>query len=330
MKKSFVVPILEKLAKELGVRLEIEPRFGYVARIVLPDGRRRYLRNTVFDLNGSGATEIAKDKAYAAHFLSLDGYPVPQGDSFATREWAKKIKSNKGPDAAWSYAQQLGLPVIVKPNSKSQGSGVALPRNKREFFRAVTEASRSERMFLVQQRAVGRDYRIVVLDREIISAYERMPLTVIGDGRSNITQLLAKKQAAFVKEGRDTELKPNDPRITQTLRMHKLTRTSVLARERSLKLLPNANLSTGGDARDVTQCLHPKWKKLAVRIARDMNLRYIGIDVMTEAELSDPPAEYTIIEVNAAPGLDNYASMGATQMRVVHELYRKVMLALMV
>jgi len=169
-----------------------------------------------------------------------------------------------------------------------------------------------------------------VLDGEVISAYERMPLAVTGDGRSSVAKLLSAKQAAFVKEGRDTVLKPDDPRITAMLRMLKLTRRSVLEKGRSVRLLPNANLSTGGDARDVTSTLHPKWKKLAVRIARDMNLRYIGIDVMTEDELSDVPGDYTLIEVNAAPGLDNYASIGEAQMSVVRELYRKVLLALLV
>ncbi len=328
MKKSFVIPMLRELAAELGFTLDVEPRYGYAARLVLPDGRTRLLRNTVFDLNGAGATEIAKDKDYAAWFLARSGYPVPEGDSFHTREWARKINSGRTPEMAWEYAKQLGLPVIVKPNSKSQGAGVSLPRTKREFFRAVARASRHERVFLVQRPVVGKDFRIVVLDGQAISAYERLPLAVIGDGRSTVAELLAAKQRRFDAVGRDTRLQPDDPRITEALRFHRFTRDSVLAAGITQRLLPNANLSTGGDARDVTASLHPAWKRLAAGIARDMNLRYIGVDVMTEAELSDPPGSYVVIEINAAPGLDNYASIGETQVRVVRDLYRKVLQAL--
>ena len=330
MKKSFVMPLFIEIAHELGFTFEVEERYGYVARLLLPDGRTRYLRNTVFDLNGAGATEVAKDKDYAAYFLVRSGYPVPEGESFHTREWAKKIKSSRTPEMAWWYAHSLGLPVIVKPNSKSQGSGVSLAHNKREFMSAVARASKSERVFLVQRPVQGRDYRIVVLDGEVISAYERLPLTVTGDGRSSVLQLLKRKQKAFVQEGRDTEIDFNDPRITQMLREMKLTRASVIPRGLIVRLLPNANLSTGGDARDVTDVLHRDWHALAKRIACDMNLRYIGIDVMTEYALSGPPGKYTIIEVNAAPGLDNYATIGAAQARIVKELYRKVLLALAV
>lgn len=329
MKKSFVIPILQELAAELGATLEVESRYGYVARLVLPDGRTRLMRNTVFDLNGAGATDVAKDKDYAAYFLKLSGWPVTEGDAFPTREWAEKIKSKRLPEAAWKYARSLGLPVIVKPNSKSQGSGVSLAHNRTEFFRAVARASKSERMYLVQRLVQGSDYRIVVLDGEVISAYERLPLAVTGDGHSTIAKLLRDKQARFIEEGRDTELKLADPRITAMLRKRGLTRASVLERGRKVVLLPNANLSTGGDARDVTQELHSEWRRVAKRIARDMNLRYIGIDVMTERSLAEKPGDYTIIEINAAPGLDNYASIGGEQMKVVKDLYRKVMVALM-
>ncbi|MCC7357812.1 cyanophycin synthetase [Candidatus Uhrbacteria bacterium] len=330
MKPSFITPILRELAQEMGVDMLIEPTYGYVGCIRLPNGKKRFFRNTCFDLNGSGSTEIAKDKDYAAFFLKELGYPVPLGQAFHTRRWCKAIDSNRTPEKAWEYAQSLGLPVIVKPNSKSQGSGVALAHNKREFFKAVTEASTNERVFLVQKPVQGKDYRIVVLDGEIISAYERRPLTIQGDGEKTIQELLQTKQAHFNSIGRDTVLDLKDPRILTTLKRNKLSLNSVIKRGEDIKLLPNANLSTGGDAVDLTPSLHPAWKKLCASLSRNMNLRYIGIDIMTETPLNQTPGDYTVIEINAAPGLDNYASIGETQMHIVKELYRKVLMAMLI
>lgn len=328
MKPSFVIPILVKAATELGIRLEVEPRYGYVARLVLPDGGTRFMRNTVFDLNGAGATEIAKDKDYASYFLEQSGYPTPIGDSFHTREWAKAIGSSKSVDAAWEYAKTLGMPVFVKPNSKSQGAGVSLARNKREFYRAVARASKNERVFLVQKPVIGKDYRIVCLDGEVISAYERVPLIVTGDGTSTIRELLDVKQEEFIRVGRDTVLQIDDPRITSSLDRSHLTRESVLPSGQTVTLLPNANLSSGGNAIDATDSIHPDWRELSRRIARDMNLRYIGIDIIMSGTLSDPPQEYCVIEINAAPGIDNYASIGEEQTKIVERLYREVLIAL--
>ncbi len=74
MKKSFVTPILKKIARELAVRIEVEPRYQYAGRFVLADGSYRYFRGTNMDINPLGASEIAQDKDYAQYFLQKTGY----------------------------------------------------------------------------------------------------------------------------------------------------------------------------------------------------------------------------------------------------------------
>lgn len=329
MKPSFISPIFEKIAQRMGVTIHIEPRYRYVGQIVRPDGQKRYFRNTNFDLNPLGASEIAHDKAYAGYFMEKMGYSVPVGQAFFTDRWCAIIKSRRNPEAAYRYGCRLEFPVIVKPNSKSQGWGVCKTHNKKEFMQAVRALSGRENVFLVQKVAPGRDYRIVVLDEEIISAYQRLPLSVTGDGRNTIRGLLRLKQKQFQRAGRDTVLAPDDFRITNQLKQAGLSLNSTLSKNRRVELMPNANLSTGGDALDVTETLHPDWQKLAIQLTRDMNLRYCGVDVMTEGTLQEPPRSYVILEVNAAPGLDHYASSGAQQLRIVEEMYQKVLTAML-
>lgn len=328
-KPCFVSPFIEKIAREIGVEINLEPTYGYVGQIVLSNDRKRYFRSTNFDLNPLGASEIARDKAYASYFMGLMGYPQVEGDTFFTEHWCAVIGSQRNPEMAYRYARRLGFPVIVKPNSKNQGSGVCKVHNKKEFMQAVRALSGRENVFLVQRVALGRDYRIVVLDREIISAYQRLPLSVVGNGRSTIQQLLRFKQQQFRQVGRDTVLPLEDFRITNQLRRSNLSLLSVLPKGKRVELLSNANLSSGGDALDVTRTMHPTWRRLAIRLARDMNLRYCGIDVVTEGTLGEPPTSYFILEINAAPGLDNYASSGARQRRIVERMYRKVLEAML-
>lgn len=329
MKPSFVSPIIEKVAQKLGIKIYVEPRYGYAGQLVLPGGQTRYFQGTKFDLNSLGAAEIAQDKAYATHFLRRFGYPVPEEREFFTDRWCAVIGSKRDWQAAYRYAKRLGWPVIVKPNSKSQGSGVAEVYNKRELRQAVRSFAGRERVFLVQRRLIGIDYRIVVLDREVISIYERRPLSVIGDGQSTINRLLRKKQAKFVDEGRDTIIPVDDFRITNRLRRLGLSRDSKLGSGQQVVLLPNANLSTGGDAIDVTDNTHLAWRRLAVKIAKDMNLRYVGIDVISQSLLTKAPGDYAVLEVNAAPGLDNYAALGSKQLARVEAMYEKVVKAML-
>ncbi|MBA3724879.1 MAG: hypothetical protein H0W86_00130 [Armatimonadetes bacterium] len=57
--------------------------------------------------------------------------------------------------------------------------------------------------------------------------------------------------------------------------------------------------------------IHPEFKGLCVELTRKMGLRYCGVDLLViDGDISDAPLEYVIIEINAAPGIDNYAATG--------------------
>jgi D-alanine-D-alanine ligase-like ATP-grasp enzyme len=328
MKPSFVTPILQKIARKAGVKIVVEPEYRYAGQVILPDGRKRYFKGTYFDLNPAAASEIAKDKAYTDFFLKKMGYSTIEGEAFFTDEWCRIIGSDKNAQAAYRYARTLGFPVIVKPNDLSQGAGVCKAHGKKEFFEAIARWPARVRVFLVQRVAPGSDYRMVVLDGEVISAYRRIPLAVTGDGRSSIRQLLRVRQRFFARTGRDTVINIDDPRIAQKLKRQKLTLDSIPASDQSVTLLDNANLSTGGEAQDVTAILHPSYRKLATAIPHDMGLRFCGVDIMSEGDIASPCTDYHVIEINASPGLDHYADIGKQQQKTVEDLYLKVLLAL--
>lgn len=328
-KESLVLGrMLQKIAPRIGAKIVLEPEWGIVGQITFKSGRHSYFRYNTVDLNSLGASEIAKDKDYANFFMKLMGYPVvPGSKTFFSDRWSKAIGSPRNIDAAYRYAKGLGLPVVVKPNSGSQGVGVAFVRNKHEFYRAMRAVFEIDRVALVQEPVHGKDYRIVVLDKKVISAYERIPLSIVGDGKSTILSLLKKKQKEFVASSRDTFIKLNDPRMAEKLKRQKLNFSSVPVKGERVFLLDNANLSSGGDSVDVTKKIHPEFGKIAVKLTKDMGLRLCGVDLMIDGDISQKPVTYSywVLEINSAPGLDHYARSGKVQEKIVENLYLEVL-----
>ncbi len=320
--------MLQSLAPKIGARVVLEPEWKIAGQIIYKNGTQRYFRYNTIDLNPVGASDIAKDKDYANFFMRKMGYPTIQGKTFFSDEWCEAIGSTRDIDAAYRFAKKLGFPVIVKPNSGTQGIDVALVHNKAEFYRAMRQIFKHDRVALVQRQVRGRDYRIVVLDSKVISAYERIPLNVVGDGRSTIRQLLTKKARAFLASSRDTRIKLDDPRIRNKLRHQRLSMRSITRSGERIFLLDNANLSSGGDAMDVTQNIHPAFRKLAIKLTKDMGLRLCGVDLMIEGDIRNAPKKYWVLEINAAPGLDHYVQTGPAQQKVVENLYLKVLKSL--
>src|SRR3989344_4376295 len=124
-RESLLLPhLLQKIAPKVGAHVLVEPEWGLAGQISFKDGTKRYFKYNTLDLNPVGASDIAKDKDYAAFFMRSMGYPAVPGKAFYSDSWCKRIGSKRNMHAAYSYARTLGFPVVVKPNEGSHGEGV--------------------------------------------------------------------------------------------------------------------------------------------------------------------------------------------------------------
>jgi|SRR3989344_3136118 len=328
---SQISVLIAEIAPKYGISVQIEPSQGRVGRLRTPDGRLYYFKGPNVDLNTLGATEVARDKDYAAYFMADLGYPVPRGKAFLNEKWTQIAGSKANRAAALEYAHELGFPIIVKPNSKSHGVGVQKVETYEDFMPAIDRVFNEvmDNVALVQEAVEGDDFRLLVLDNEVMAAYMRKPLQVLGDGNSTIMELLIQKQIQFRQNGRDTRIKLDDPRIAVKLLRGGLNFTSVVATGVEINLLDNANLSSGGEAVDVTDTIDESYKQMAVNLTREMGLRFCGVDIITPEPISRTIGNYTVIEINAAPGVDYYTQIGEAQQEIIRQTYEKILQALL-
>ncbi|MEH2313566.1 MAG: cyanophycin synthetase [Nostoc sp.] len=327
METPFVTSIIQKVAEEIGAVVLVDPECTFVGLITFKNGNKTFFRTTRFSVNSSASASIAKDKGVSSFFLNKFGYKVTEGKTFFSKELCEEIANYRNIDAGFYYAKELGFPLIVKPINLSQGAFVTKVHNKQEYYQAAKKILQKISGFIVERFYSGNDYRIVVFDDEVVSAYQRIPLFIMGDGQSNVFELLQEKQETFIKNGRKEIIDFEDYRIKKNLQRRKLNFSSVIPKNNIVYLLDNANLSTGGEAIDFTENIHPDFQKLAVSITKDMELRLAGVDILT-SDITSPMVDYTIIEVNGAPSLTHYASFGEVQTKRVENLYLKILKAL--
>lgn len=327
----YLTKLLIKLAPRVGAKFVVEDEWHIAGQIIYPNGVVRSMRYLTLDLNNVASADIARDKDYAKFFMKYHGYPVARSQTFFEDSWAKMLGSSRTISEAINYANKKGYPVMVKPNSKSQGTGVCVVHNDAELKNTLRKIFKIDRVALVEEYKPGHDYRVVVCDGEVISAYQRVALSVVGDGKSSILNLLKQKQRSFEKMGRDTRIDFEDIRIRLKLKKQKFSFKSILKKGEKVFLLDNANLSTGGDSVDMTDKIHKSFYKIATKLTADMGLRIAGVDIMiTSGDITQDVknCEYYIIEINAAPGLDHYVTTGAKQKKIVEAMYLKILKAL--
>ncbi len=320
-------PFLSRLQEAcdlVGAELEVIPDAGNSGRITLPSGRACYFNRLRWDLNTMGAAAIALDKAATAHVLKRFGYTVPTGRSFS---YDGRLREARDIGGAYAYARKLGLPVLVKPNDSYGDQHVSVVYTRAQFYAAAREVFAASKKLLVQCIARGSDCSIVVVDGEVLMASEKTRPHVLGDGHSGIRKLIATSQRRSRAAGHPTELRVDDVRVGRHLAHGGRTLETVPAAGQRVELLPCGNLGVGGDVRVVTDVLHPRLRALAIRAVGDMGLRLASVDLVLSRPSDAPPKRCTVLEVNAAPGLDTHERKPGWSRRRVDRLCR-ILLAL--
>ena len=256
---------------------------------------QKRIQATVTSDTSSIGVEIACDKEDTKHLLEMAEVPIPKGDI---------VRSEAGLEDA---IDDIGYPVVTKPINGNHGRGITANitnwEDAKVAFAAAKEVSRS---VIVEKFITGEDYRLLVINHTLVAAALRTPAHVIGDGKSNIQQLIDKvnedPRRGYGHEEVLTMIKVNE--MTEgILEQMNYTLETILPEGEFLKLKDTANLSTGGTATDVTDIVHPANVFMAERISKIIGLDICGIDVMT-SDISLPLSETggAVLEVNAGPG----------------------------
>ena len=325
-KKHFVLPVLEEIAKEKNVTIIPDEEEGNFSIFIFNNGKRFIAKDYPFNINYAGSISLCTNKSACANFLDIMGFRVPKQKYFVRKSHVE-VTLTELKKAFDNPLELLGFdfPMIIKPNGLSQGVGVYKISNKEEGIICTKKImGLKEKLFLLQEYCSGHDFRIVVLGDKVIQAYERVPFQIIGNGYDTIETLLQQKVASFELAGRDKSVDSSDSRIAKNIAKQGYTLQSVLETGVACKLQDIANLSLGGTTEDKTADISSYYQKLAVKIAQSLNLKLCGIDIIAQDITNPDNKDYTILEINSAPGLDNYVYEGQQQDDYVKQLYSMV------
>jgi cyanophycin synthetase len=206
----------------------------------------------------------------------------------------------------YSLLEQLQFPVVAKPLDKTHGEGVRVGIKTAQEVQQYFEEAKEP--LLCEEMLAGIEYRVVCVDYRFVATAFRKPAHVTGDGSSTIQQLIDQKNAhPWRGEGHQKNLSliKVDDLVLELLTEQGFNLESVPAVEKEVLLRKTANLSTGGEAWDVTDDVCPENRALFEKIAKVCDLNIIGIDVMCQSlktPIVDQP-KAGVIEVNCSPGL---------------------------
>ena len=246
------------------------------------------------DLTSAIAEGIAGNKDLTKSLLSGCGVPVPEGEVVHS------------PAEAWEAAEDIGLPVVVKPRDGNRGRGVMLNLRTKEDILAAYEVARAEDPDVIVERFIeGDEHRVLVVGGKVVAVARGESAWVVGDGKSSITQLVDAQINSDPRRG-NADIHPLerlDPKansvIQANLQRQKLAPESVPVDGQRVLIAANGN-----HAIECTDRIHPEVAHTCTLAARVIGLDIAGIDLVCK-DISQPlaPQGGAVVEVNAGPSL---------------------------
>ena len=256
--------------------------------------RQRRIWTAETDHTGAIAEGIAGDKDLTKFLLTSCGVPVPEGQLVGS------------PAEAWDAAQDIGLPVVVKPSDGNHARGVTLDLRERADVEAAYALAAAEGSGVIVERFIeGTEHRLLVVGGKVVAATRGEPVYITGDGASSVERLIELQMNSDPRRGVEHAFPlttidvHKDGGVQLQLRRQQLTADSVPAAGEKVLIQ-----RTGNMAIDCTDEVHPDVAHAAALAARAVGLDIAGIDLVTR-DVSRPLAAMrgAIVEVNAGPGL---------------------------
>ena len=254
--------------------------------------KQRRIWTAETDQTSAIAETISRDKDLTKSLLKACGVPVPEG----------VVVENA--DDAWEAAEDIGLPVVVKPSDGNHGRGVFTNLMSEAEVRTAFSVAVDEGSSVIVERFIpGNEHRLLVVGGKMVAAARGDFAFVKGDGQSTIEQLIEAQINSSPSRGPAEENTLNFVRIDSAVRLELerqgMNAQSVPAAGHDVLIQRNGNVSI-----DVTDEVHPEVAHVVALAARVVGLDVAGIDLVAE-DISKPLAEQrgAIVEVNAGPGL---------------------------
>lgn len=260
------------------------------------------------DQTSAIAESISSDKDLTKSLLQACGVPVPAG---------RLVDSA---DEAWEAAEDIGVPVVVKPLDGNHGRGVSMELMTHAEVEAAYHLARTEGSGVIVERFVrGSEHRLLIVGGKLAAASKGESVSVIADGISTVRELIARDINTDPRRGEAEEFPlelvqiDDNPAVLFEIERQGFSAESIPAA--GVKVMIQR---TGNVAFDVTDLVHADVAAMAALAARIVGLDIAGIDLVAE-DISQPldGQRGAIVEVNAGPGLLMHLKPAAGESRPV-------------
>lgn len=294
-----------KIIKEICEENHINYKFiskDFVT-ILEKDNKIRYLFGYKFDLNNHALGLILDDKYATYDLLKSKNIPAVEHQIVYSKNnhnnYAKNCNSY---EYVYNYFKENNNNIVIKPNNGTCGNGVYHIKNETELYEVLDKIFlKHNSISICPFYEIKNEYRFIILNSEVKLDYAKYNPKVIGNSKKTIKDLLLEFNYNYFKD-----------------RLNGDEYKRVLKDKEEFVFDWKFNLSCGAICKEIfDKKLEEKLKKLAISIAKEINLKFGSIDII---ETTDNKIK--VLEINSGVMIENFISINKNGYNIAKNIYK--------
>lgn len=288
--KNFLL-VIKEICNELNIDYKTISKDWIT--ILEKDEKVHYIVGYKFDLNGNGISRIMDDKYAFYELVKLYKFPIIEHNIIFKNYDKKEVET-----LFCKYNKE----VVIKINTGTCGKDVYKVNKIEELFKLLDDLLNNNfSLSLCPYVNIKNEYRVILLDDEVLLTYGKIKPVVYGDGKKSIKDLLIEFNPYYFNKI------DNLPK--------KILKTNEFY-EYSWKF----NLYQGAmPFLEIDDKIKKKIIKEGLKIAKKLNLRFCSLDFVI-----DDNDNLLLMEANSGVMMDNFIKIIPNGMDIAKDIYRKV------
>lgn len=297
--------IMDEICKEKNIEQK-HLSYGWV-RELKKNNNSHYIMRYQFDLNSAISYNIAGDKFATYEVLMANNVPTIEHKMIFNPKTRSGYYENKFIEEAKKLLIKNDYKVVIKANDSCEGKDVYFCKTEDEIENTVKKLfeENNDTLSACPYLDIEFEYRAVYLCGEILYIYKKRKPYVVGNGKSNLKELIENKNISsniVIDVSKDIDLNyiPEEKEEVTVSWKH--------------------NLSNGAEPIiiDENDEFIDEVKKVAISAGNAINIKFASVDVAVTKD-----KKIYVMEINASVCMNKFAEIIPNGYEIVKRVYSK-------